>query len=130
MVPADLYKTLDRIKGPTYLWESYTEDAQQHRPGTRNRDEFNPKTVYWAVSNIFREYNEAHPKAKVKPHDLPKRAITLTTLARGWVDATAQAIGIDPQTAGRYYLNAQAAFDSDALLKKMAGVLNPAGKGA
>jgi hypothetical protein len=40
--------------------------------------------------------------------------------------ATAQAIGINPQTARRYYLDAQAVFDSDALLKKMAGVLNPA----
>lgn len=76
------------------------------------------------MSNIFREYNRAHPGKKVKPHDLRKRAITLTTLASGSVDATAQAIGIDPQTARRYYLDAQAAFDSEALLKKMADVLD------
>lgn len=128
-LPADVFLALGRLKGRTYLWEAYTEDARQFRPGTRNRDEFDPRTLYWAISNIFREYNETHPKAKVKPHDLRKRAITLTTLATGSVDATAQAIGIDPQTARRYYLDAQAAFDSEALLRTMADVLDTVGKG-
>ena len=78
------------------------------------------------MSNIFREYNAAHPGARVKPHDLRKRAITLITVATKSVDETARAVGIDPQTARRYYLDAERAFDSDALLTKMAHVLDPA----
>jgi integrase len=123
-LPAELFAALNAIKGETYLWERYTEDAKRFRRGTRNRDTFDPKTLYWAVSNIFREYNAAHPTAKVKPHDLRKRAITLTTLATKSVDATAQAIGVGAQTARRYYVDAQAAFDTDAVFEKMANVLD------
>jgi hypothetical protein len=93
---------------------------------TRNRDTFDPQTLYWAVSNIFREYNTAHPGARVKPHNLRKRASTLTTVAAKSVDETARAVGIDPQTVRRYYLDAERAFDSDAPLTKMAHVLDPA----
>ncbi|MBX9627565.1 MAG: hypothetical protein K2X82_27440 [Gemmataceae bacterium] len=125
-LPADVFAGLKAIAGKKHLWERYTADAKVHRPGPRNRDEFDPKTLYWAVSAIFREYNAAHPAARVKPHDLRKRGITLTTLATQSVDATAHALGLDPQTARRYYTDATRAFDADALLTKMAAVLDPA----
>lgn len=124
-LPADLYLELRAVAGPVYLWEAYTDGAKIHRPGRHMRETFDPKTLYWAISNIFREYNEANPDRKVKPHDLRKRAITLTTLATQSVDATADAIGIDPQTARRYYNDATKAFNSDELLKKMADILRP-----
>ena len=31
-LPADLSHKLEAVKGPTYLWESYTADARTHRP--------------------------------------------------------------------------------------------------
>ncbi|MEO2090852.1 MAG: hypothetical protein ABGY75_15330 [Gemmataceae bacterium] len=73
------------------------------------------------MKSLFR----AHAKAggKLRLHGLRKRAITLTTLATQSVDATAQAIGIDPQAARTYYLDARAAFSGTEVLKRMAGVL-------
>lgn len=112
-LPADLFAELDSVKGGTWLWESYAGRFET----------FNPKTFYWFITNVFREYNEANPGARVKPHDLRKRAITLVTLATGSVDATAQAIGVDPQTARRYYLDAKSAFDGQDTLRKMQDVL-------
>ncbi|OWK46486.1 tyrosine-type recombinase/integrase [Fimbriiglobus ruber] len=124
-LPPDVFRKLDALKGPTYLWESYIEDAKKYRPGSRNRSDFQPRTLFWAINNIFREWNEAHPDRKLKPHDLRKRAITLTTLATQSVDQTAEAIGIDPATARRYYVDAKTAFDGQELLKRMATILRP-----
>jgi len=56
-------------------------------------------------------------------HGLLKRAITLTTLASQSLDATAQAFGLDPARARRYYLDARQPFDGSKLLKRMAVVL-------
>jgi integrase len=124
-LPPDLAKKLKKIAGPTWLWESYAEGAKVYRPGTRNRDDFSPRTLYWCVNNLFREWNEENPDRKLNPHDLRRRTITLTTLATGSVDQTAEAIGIDPSTARRYYLDAKRAFDGTELLKRMANVLRP-----
>jgi integrase len=124
-LPDDLYSRLQAIKGKTFLWERYTEDARKFRPGKRNKQSFGPRTLYWCINNVFREYNEANPSKKVKPHDLRKRAITLTTLATQSVDLTAEAIGIDPQTARRYYNDASKSFRGEELLKQMSNILRP-----
>jgi hypothetical protein len=124
-LPADLSHKLDAVKGPTYLWESYTRDARTHRRGPRNRKEFHPKTLYAFVAALFRDWNAANPHRRLKPHDLRKRAITLTAAATQSIDQTAEAIGIDPGTARRYYLDAKRAIDGQALLAKMADVLRP-----
>ena len=62
-------------------------------------------------------------KKRLLSHGLRKRAITLTTVATQNVDATAEAFGLNPQTARKYYLDAQRAFNGAELLKKMQGVL-------
>jgi hypothetical protein len=124
-LPEDLAHKLEAIKGPTYLWESYTADARRHRKGPRNRKEFDPKTLYAFVAALFRDWNGAHPDRRLRPHDLRKRAITLTVAATQSIDQTAEAIGIDPGTARRYYLDAERAIDGQELLRKMAGVLRP-----
>lgn len=126
-LPDDLCRALRRVAGPTYLWERYTEEARTHRPGTRNKTTFDPRTLYWAVTNLFREYSAEHPDAPVKAHDLRRRAITLTATVTQSVDAAAQAMGVDPQTARKHYLDAQRAFDGEELLKRMAGILRPKG---
>lgn len=123
-LPPDVVKTLDTIKGKTWLFESYTATAKTYRPGKRNKDEFSPGTLYWAVLDVFERYNKAHPDRPVKSHDFRRRAITLTVLASGVnVDEVAQAIGIDPSTARKHYLDAKTAFDGKKLLTRMADVL-------
>ncbi|HEX4608553.1 MAG TPA: site-specific integrase, partial [Urbifossiella sp.] len=124
-LPADLCLALDQNKGPVYLWERYLEESKVHRPATRtkHREEFSPDLMYNGMKNIFREYAEAG--GKLRSHGLRKRAITLTALATQNVDQTAEAIGIDPATARKYYLDAKAAFNGTDVMKKMAGVLRP-----
>jgi integrase len=122
-LPADLSLALDKIKGPTYLWEQYTQDAKKYRPGKRLKAEFTPFIFYNAMKAIFREFMRSG--GKLKSHGLRKRAITLMTMATQNVDQTAQAIGIDASTARKYYLDAKRAFDGSDLLKRMASVLQP-----
>jgi hypothetical protein len=125
-IPDDLAKTLDRIKGPTHLWESYAKDPKVYRPGRRNKDEFSPSTPYWAVLDIFEDYNTANPDRQVRSHDLRRRGITMTVAATGGnVEAAAEAIGVNPQTARRHYIDAERAFQSQELPKRMAEVLRP-----
>lgn len=124
-LPADVFTELSKLaEGQTWLWGRYTEDARVHRWGTRNKAHFDPQTLKWAIGNIFREYNKAHPDKVVKPHDLRRRAITLTVLATKDVDGTGHALGVTPQTARRYYVDASKAHDTDELLSRMAGVLD------
>lgn len=120
-LPADLVKRLAAVKGPTYLWERYNHDAKTYRQGTKSKDEFTPDYFYNAMKSLFRDFGKTG--GKLRSHGLRKRAITLTTLATQSVDATAQAIGIDAQTARKYYLDAQKAFSGSELLKQMADVL-------
>lgn len=124
-LPADLAAVLHGIKGPTFLWEKYAVESRTYNPGPRNIKVFAPRSMYHAVYAIFRKYNKENPDSKVKTHDLRKRAITLTAMATGNVDATAAAMGIDPQTARLHYLDAKKAFSGADLMRKMAGVLLP-----
>jgi integrase len=124
-LPPDLAATLHQIKGPVYLWERYATESRTYNPGPANVRTFAPATMYNAVKSIFKKYNDANPTARVKTHDLRKRAITVLALATQNVDQTADALGIDPQTARKHYLDASKAFDTAALLKKMSGVLLP-----
>jgi hypothetical protein len=77
------------------------------------------------VAALFRDWNAENPDRRLKPHDLRKRAITLTVAATQSIDQTAEAIGIDPGTARRYYLDAKRAIDGQELRRKMANVLRP-----
>ncbi|MCU0705385.1 MAG: site-specific integrase, partial [Fimbriiglobus sp.] len=124
-LPPDLSALLDTAKGPTYLWERYLEESKRHRPAkiTKKRTDFTPALMYHGMQNIFREY--AEQGGKLRSHGLRKRAITLMAMATQNVDQTAEAIGIDAQTARKYYLDAKQAFDGSELFKKMATVLRP-----
>lgn len=127
LLPDDLFKRLERLAGPTHLWQNFPEDLKLYRPSkNRSSAAFDPKTVYWVMNNVFREYNEAHPESPpLSPHALRRRAITLVVTATQSVDATAQAIGLNPATARRYYLDSQRAFDNDEVFRKVAEILAP-----
>jgi hypothetical protein len=82
--------------------------------------------VYVVVNNIFREFNEANPdQPRFTPHALRRRAITATVKATGSVDAAATAIGVHPQTARSHYLDAQQAFDTADIMRKVAESRRP-----
>jgi integrase len=126
LLPDDLFATLKRLAGAVYLWEDFADDMRRFRASKKKRNAFSPKTVYWVVNNIFREFAEQHPDRKhLTPHALRRRAITLVATATQSVDATAQAIGLNPATARRYYLDSKRAFDSDEVFRKMSAALIP-----
>ncbi|HEV3385675.1 MAG TPA: site-specific integrase [Gemmata sp.] len=128
-LPQSLSARLNSIKGKTYLWESYTESIREHTNDPRAATEFTPERLSWAVRRLFVQYGKTHPnRPKIRPHDLRRRAITLTVKATGSVDAAAAAMGVKPETARRHYLDSQKAFQTEDLLKRMANVLLPEGK--
>ncbi|WP_261341241.1 site-specific integrase [Fimbriiglobus ruber] len=126
-LPDELAARLHSVKGPIWLWEQSLESSKLFRPSTRthHQAEYDPSTWRWTVQNLFREFNKGRSKKdQVRPHDLRARAITLIAAATQSVDATAEALGVDPQTA-RHYLDASKAFKGTELMKKMAGILLP-----
>lgn len=125
-LPEDLVKTLKSVAGPVWLWEGLFRELPKYRKQSNGLPEgFDWRTVYRVITNIFREYNEGPNagKPKFNAHGLRRRAITLTVQATGSVDAAAQAIGVNPATARAHYLDASRAFDSAAVMRKVAGAL-------
>jgi hypothetical protein len=119
-------ESLDRLQGPKYLWERYTQDSAIFRPGRRRKTEFTPAVIYHAIQSIFREYGHDCPEQKVKTHDFRRRAITLTAMKMGGnLVAVARAIPVTRETAERYYLDAQKAYDAEAIQKETAPILIP-----
>jgi integrase len=125
LVPPELFAALKRLAGPVHLWEHWPEDLKQFRP-SRNQavTAFSTRTVFWSMGNIFREFANAHPdQPRFTPHALRRRAITLTVSKTQSVDATAAAIGLNPATARKYYLDSQRAFNSDEVFRLVAGAM-------
>jgi predicted ArsR family transcriptional regulator len=82
--------------------------------------------MYWFIDDIFPHYRKEFPdRPHMTAHDLRRRAITLMVEAMQSVDATAEALGVHPETARKHYLDAQQAYNSSELFKRMAGVLVP-----
>jgi integrase len=127
-LPADVVADLRRLAGPTWLWEHSVEEAKSQRPNPKalSRTDYDPSTWRWTIQNLFREFNQGRtPKTQLRPHDLRARAFTLVVAATQSVDATAEAMGSDPQTA-RHYMEAAKAFDRSEILRKAADLLRPA----
>jgi integrase len=129
-LPAEVMKALRRVAGDKWLWGNSLAESKQYRACARTQQmaEYKPTTWSWTIQNLFREFNEGRDaKARLRPHDLRARAITVVATATQSVDATAQAMGVDPQTA-RHYLDASKAFDRSEILKKAANLLLPPGE--
>ncbi|VTU00868.1 hypothetical protein : : Phage_integrase [Gemmataceae bacterium] len=126
-LPAEVASELRRLAGPVWLWERAAVECSQHRPvrGRESATAYSPSTWRWTVQNLFREFNEGRPQgSRLRPHDLRARAITVVAAATQSVDATAQALGLNAQTA-RHYLDAAKAFDRADILRKASGLLLP-----
>lgn len=121
-LPPDVIAALRRVAGPRWLWERAPAECFVHRPSPRVKARglkapYDASSWRWTVANLFREFNEGRaPSARLRPHDLRARAITIVAAASQSVDATAQAMGVDVQTA-RHYLDSAKAFDGRAVLR-------------
>ena len=124
-VPSALFTTLTRLAGPTYLWEEVVKDLAKFRPSRpRPVTAFSPDSLYWVVCNLFKEYGVANPSQKhITPHSLRRHRITRAVTNGYDVDHVAKAIGLHPETARAYYLDAQQAFDSEEFFDVMAADL-------
>jgi integrase len=128
---ADLVADLRRLAGPRWLWERALEESKVYRPNPRTKSmtAFDPSTWRWTIQNLFREFNRGRAaEARLRPHDLRARAITIVVTATGSVDATAQAMGVDPQTA-RHYLDAKKAYDQEVIMRDATPLLLPKAPG-
>jgi len=124
---AEIVAELRRVAGRTWLWERSVEESKQYRPNPKihSKVAYSPSTWRYTIQNLFREFNKSQPdKARLRPHDLRARAFTVVGVATQSVDATARALGADPQTA-RHYIDAAKAFDRSDILKRAAGLLLP-----
>lgn len=127
-LPDDLVAELHRVAGQTWLWERSVDESKHYRPATHTRfqTEYSPSTWRWTIQNLFREFNRGRPtEGRLRPHDLRARAFTVVVAATQNVDAAARAMGADPQTA-RHYLDAERAFGSQDILRRVADLLRPA----
>jgi integrase len=125
-LPEPLSDRLAAIKGRDHLWDRYTDSIREHTHDPRAATEFTPERLAWAVKRLFVQYRKQHPdRPRIRPHDLRRRAITLTVMATGSVDAAADALGVKPETARRHYVDADKSFKSAELMRKMAGILLP-----
>ncbi|MGL6074887.1 MAG: tyrosine-type recombinase/integrase [Fimbriiglobus sp.] len=118
-LPADVLEELKSIAGKTWLWERAAKECQQHRPSKNTPPSKDYSASSWrhTIENLFREFNATRPlESRLRPHDLRARAMTLVAAATQSVEATAQAMGVDAQTA-RHYLDAKKAFDGSAILR-------------
>jgi len=128
-LPPAIVERLRKVAGPEWLWEATVAESKVHRPSVRThaRSDYDPRTWFWTVANLAREFNESRPgKPRLRPHDL--RARTATIVAReageGAVDLIAQSLGMDPQTA-RHYVDAAKAWGGPAPLERAAATLLP-----
>ncbi|MCE9561175.1 MAG: tyrosine-type recombinase/integrase [Planctomycetes bacterium] len=123
-ISAKLSKRLNDIKGKTYLWESYTESIREHTHDPRAATEFTTDRFHYAVRRLFESYADKFPdRARVMPHDLRRRAITLTVKACGSVEAAAEALGLTAATVRKHHLDREKGLGIEALKKQMVGIL-------
>ncbi|VTR94098.1 integrase : : Phage_integrase [Gemmata massiliana] len=127
LLPDELFQSLVSAAGAVYLWQGILDGLGTFRRSKRRKNDGLPSdTVYDVVSNIFREYSDTHPEQpRLNTHALRRRAITLVVAATQNIDQTSQVIGITPACARDYYLDAQRAFQTDDIYRKVAGVLLP-----
>jgi integrase len=131
VLPPDLYESLRKIAGRTYLWESYVTELPhflklREVPTHRRNPVFDPKRLNWWAMDEIDDFNKAHPgQPKIQSHDFRKRAITEAHRAGLDVDTAAAAVGMSPATARTYYLAIDQEKASEVLTQKLGTTLRP-----
>ncbi len=122
-LPADLAADLGRLKGKTFLFEHYAEEAKVYRDGPHSPDTYTPKLLHGAAQKMLWKFSKT-TGIQLRSHDFRKRAITRFTQATGSVDSTREAFNLNPATARKYYVAAQA-LNGREVLRGMQDVLRP-----
>lgn len=124
-LPADLFESLGRIKGKTYLWEGHPAGlraALQRKgwPAHRLNPVFSPaRMCQWAMT-LFVDFNADHPgRPPITSHQLRKRAFTRAYLAGVPLDEAAVAYGCGVDTIKRHYLGVDEQDITDAVFARL-----------
>lgn len=131
-LPPNLYRALDDLKGETFLWERYPEQCYacltaqgKHRAAVRLHMQFTPKNFSEFIVKLFRWFQKATGK-RLRSHMLRKRAITLLFAEGVPAQVAAKMLGMDVQTAQKYYLDMDK-IDTSKKFSEFADKLIPPG---
>ncbi len=129
-LPEKLFKQLQAIQGPVFLWENYPAGLKESLtkcgfPTHQLRPEFSPRRLYHWIETLFIDYASANPdKPRITSHMLRKRAFTAAWEAGIDARKAAIAIGCNPDTMMKHYvkMDEEAVTNEvmDALAEKLA----------
>jgi hypothetical protein len=126
VLPEQLYRDLDALKGPTYLWERFPEDNSAFLKAqgiTSEPKPFRVRSLYLFIGNLFNRFQKKTGH-RLNSHMLRKRAITKLYLQGIPVEQAAKLVGMDIRTAWRFYLD-MGKIDTAGTLASMADILIP-----
>lgn len=114
---ADLYRELQEIAGPTFLFEKYTVQLRAHLEATKQKvrvvnQSFTVESLYSFVSSLFTDWTETQGK-KLTSHDLRRYAVTSGYDAGARAEELAKRIGMKAATLIKYYLDMDKLKNSD-----------------
>lgn len=127
----DLFHALSKIKGKTFLWESYPSAlkkaiAAKGWPAHQLRLDFDPLRMAAWVATLFADFNDDHPdQPRFTSHQFRKRAFTVAKLAGVDSRDAAIAFGCNPDTMAKHYVGVDETQIAATVAKKLAGVLDP-----
>lgn len=129
-LPEAVFQELEAMKGPTYLWERYSEqlNAIYRKRGQRKyaqcRD-FRPERLKRWLQNEITDYNKEN---EGKPGFVPFTAHNFrdTAMTRAWdadidLDRAAIAYGCNRETMKKHYIRKEALAVADAVFEKIHG---------
>ena len=136
LLPAALFKELQAVAGPTYVFETFHRGLRECyklnglRCGNYVCKEFSPRRMIRWLQNVVGLFRKLHPEVPYfKPHNWRGTAITRALeLTNGNIDAVAIAFDCNPDTIRKYYagLNKkQVADDVLAMLHARAAITVP-----
>ena len=126
-IPADLYASLDAIKGKTWLWEHYLPGLKaaleaKGWPTHQLSAEFSPQRLYYWVETLFADYRKAFPgRPRLTSHMFRKRAFTRAWNAGIDVRKASIAYGCNVDTLMKHYVLLDEQQVTDEVFEQMNG---------
>jgi hypothetical protein len=125
-VPVGIFKELNDLAGPTWLWESYTSDLRAYYTKRKRRDyfkEFTPARLKRWLQNQVTDYNAAN---KNSPGFVPFTAHNFrdTAMTQAWdadipVDKAAIAFGCNVETMKKHYIRKDRLAEADSVFARI-----------
>ena len=129
-LPEALFQELAAMKGPTFLWEGYSEqlNAIYRKRGQRKYaqcQEFRPERLKRWLQKEITDYNQEN---EGKPGFVPFTAHNFrdTAMTRAWdadidLDRAALAYGCNRETMKKHYIRKEALVTADAVFERIHG---------